>query len=128
MTAFTAEHRKLVIALQAWCAKCGSRKDAAALGALLAAHDLATETWTDDRGTCWNPPTAWAYAQVCANRDALQADNVRLTEERTQWVRRAGILTAALGTIADFDTGNGDVCEIIARRARAALSAPAKGE
>lgn len=30
-------------------------------------------------------------------------------------------LTETLGTIADFAVGNGDVCEIIARRARAAL-------
>jgi hypothetical protein len=33
-------------------------------------------------------------------------------------------LREELLTIADFAVGNGDVCEIIARRARAALKAP----
>lgn len=33
-------------------------------------------------------------------------------------------LRSTLRTIADFAVGNGDVCEIIARRARAALNPP----
>ena len=40
--------------------------------------------------------------------------------ERDQATIRA--LTEALETIASFAPGNGDVCEIIAKRARAALA------
>lgn len=25
-----------------------------------------SETWTDENGTIWSPPTAWAYAKACA--------------------------------------------------------------
>jgi hypothetical protein len=35
----------------------------------------ATETWTDEDGTTWRPPTAWAYAQVCR---VLAAERARV--------------------------------------------------
>lgn len=34
----------------------------------------ATETWLDPvTGIVWRVPTAWAYAQACKARDALEA-------------------------------------------------------
>lgn len=32
-----------------------------------------SETFVDDSGTTWNPPTAWAYHAVCRARDKWQA-------------------------------------------------------
>ncbi|MGE8688581.1 MAG: hypothetical protein ACN6PJ_15665 [Achromobacter sp.] len=34
---------------------------------------IADETYTDENGTVWTRPTAWAYAQVCKARDKWQA-------------------------------------------------------
>lgn len=34
---------------------------------------VADETYTDENGTVWTRPTAWAYAQVCKARDKWQA-------------------------------------------------------
>jgi hypothetical protein len=31
-----------------------------------------SETWTDDSGSTWTPPTAWAYAQVCVAHESLR--------------------------------------------------------
>lgn len=53
---------------------------------------------------------------------------IELYRERAATIRAAaepsnvGALRDALQTIADFAPGNGDVCEIIAKRARAALA------
>ena len=51
---------------------------------------------------------------VQAEREALQA--------------RVTILEDTLQTIAGFAPGNGDVCEIIAKRARAALAPHVEGQ
>lgn len=32
----------------------------------------ADDTYTDEKGTVWERPTAWAYAQVCKARDKWQ--------------------------------------------------------
>lgn len=53
----------------------------------------AREGWTDEHGTTWTPPTAWAYAQACrvmyeakARADAAEA-RVRGLEEALREVR-----------------------------------------
>ncbi|CAO4137207.1 hypothetical protein [Methylorubrum extorquens] len=33
-----------------------------------------SETWTDEGGTVWSPPTAWAYAKACAALHKHRAD------------------------------------------------------
>ena len=52
-------------------------ESASALRECTAALAALSETWTDENGTTWRPPTAWAYAQCCRVRDALQADAAR---------------------------------------------------
>ena len=56
-----------------------------------------SETWTDERGEVWSPPTAWAYAQACkalhatkAERDAARADAERYRQdaERLDYIER----------------------------------------
>jgi hypothetical protein len=32
-----------------------------------------SETWTDENGTVWEPPTAWAYAMACKTMHAQRA-------------------------------------------------------
>lgn len=61
------------------------------------------------------------------------ADQVAVSRRTIAHVERIAALTArvaklehALDTIAGFAPGNGDVCEIIARRARAALAPEAE--
>jgi hypothetical protein len=54
------------------------------------------------------------FADVANNADRVEA-NARL-------IAAAPDLLATLITIADFAVGHGDVCEIIAQRARAALA------
>lgn len=36
----------------------------------------ANETWTDEKGTCWARPTAWAYAQACRALHEKEAELV----------------------------------------------------
>lgn len=47
---------------------------------------------------------------------------VRTMELALYHKRQETRLRYELGTIADFAVGNGDVCEVIARRARAAIA------
>ncbi len=46
----------------------------------------ATETWMDEHGTTWHPPTAWAYAQSCRVRDEARRvrDAERARADRVQ--------------------------------------------
>jgi hypothetical protein len=53
----------------------------------------------------------------CEQNGKLIQDTYQLLKKREEQVRS---LREELHTIADFAVGNGDVCEIIARRARAA--------
>ena len=40
--------------------------------------------WTDDKGTTWRPPTAWAYAQSCRVREELRARVAKLEAALTK--------------------------------------------
>lgn len=53
--------------------------------------DLAKEreAWTDESGTVWNRPTAWAYQQVCR---ALRRSEAELVEARKGMARMEGAL------------------------------------
>lgn len=42
----------------------------------------ATETWTDEAGSTWVPPTAWAYAQICRTAAEQRARAERAEAER----------------------------------------------
>ena len=37
-----------------------------------------SETWTDEHGVTWAPPTAWAYAQSCRVRNELRVRIAKL--------------------------------------------------
>jgi hypothetical protein len=37
----------------------------AAVSIVAALEHIGTNTWTDEHGTVWRQPTAWAYAQTC---------------------------------------------------------------
>lgn len=67
----------------------------------------ATETWTDDTGTCWRPPTAHAYAMACralhferearlaecqrdAERPSLKDGDMRQMEDGLWWAFKDG--------------------------------------
>jgi hypothetical protein len=39
------------------------------------------ETWTDECGTVWTRPTAWAYAQVCRANEAKRKELEALTRQ-----------------------------------------------
>lgn len=40
---------------------------------LAAEIERLSETWVDETGLCWSPPTAWAYAKVCKARSHWRA-------------------------------------------------------
>jgi hypothetical protein len=50
-----------------------------------------SETWTDERGEVWSPPTAWAYAQACKALHAAKAEReaARADAERYRWLRNS---------------------------------------
>lgn len=57
------------------------------------------ETYTDDKGTTWSRPTAWAYYAVCKARDKWQNDAAALREQndlQRQSVQELSCQVAAL--------------------------------
>jgi hypothetical protein len=71
------------------------------------------ETWTDENGTLWSRPTAWAYAQACkalhkhqdeflAGLAGIKVDRERVLHLSTRMVRASGklMMAAAGGTNA----------------------------
>lgn len=46
-----------------------------------AARAELNETWTDENGTVWTRPTAWAYAHACKNRNARAESAERERDE-----------------------------------------------
>lgn len=52
-----------------------------------------SETYIDDTGLSWSPPTAWAYYAVCKARDSHAARAERAEAERDGW--RSVILDVA---------------------------------
>src|SRR5690606_28042866 len=59
--------------------------------AAISAHRVDDDTYTDENGTVWTRPTAWAYAQACKARDkwqakaAQKADDARDAALRHNW-------------------------------------------
>lgn len=50
------------------------------------------DCFTDSNGTCWTPPTAWAYMAACR---ALHMTQDRLTSETVSHAKRVSELLAA---------------------------------
>lgn len=69
------------------------RADKAALTAQLQA---ANETWIDDYGTVWTPPTAEAYARVCKARDKWQRQAELAQAEAAVLLERVSTLYKAI--------------------------------
>lgn len=85
-------------------------------------NDYTPHIWITAEG---NPSIA--KIETCDYDDGL---GERLTDQdqtNARLISAAPEMLEALETIADFAPGNGDVCEIIAKRARAAI-AKATGE
>lgn len=57
---------------------CGNTLDQ--IGALRAEAERLRETWTDESGNVWSPPTAFAYGKACEALNAAKAENERLRE------------------------------------------------
>jgi len=114
MTAFTAEHRKLIEYNLEGC----HEPEDEAIRALLAEHYSGYGT---DSEIEWRQ----IAVQVIAERDALEADNVRLAE-------RVKVLEDAITQLDRCNSHHGSgphcTCSQLAREiiARAALSAPTK--
>lgn len=84
--------------------------------ALAAEVAKLSETWTDERGTTWRPPTAWAYARLCRVRDERDARIAELEAvvgrcERLattfKLIRGDELRTALRGQRADTGRGEG---------------------
>ena len=60
------------------CLHCQLTTERTAREAAEAELELLRETWTDEHGTVWSPPTAFAYAKVCAARDRKEAELERV--------------------------------------------------
>lgn len=92
---------------------------------LRAENERLSETYTDEDGTVWSPPTAWAYFAACR---ALHAKTAALAEAKAEG-RRQGLEEAA--TVVEDrimnDRSEEDAeCERLAERIRSLATAPAE--
>lgn len=80
---------------------------------LRAENERLSETYTDEEGTVWSPPTAWAYFAACR---ALHAKTVALAEAEARG-RRQGLEWQPIETApADYTEMIGmDASGVIAR-------------
>lgn len=70
---------------------------------LRAERDELSETFTDEDGFVWSPPTAWAYAAACK---ALNAKTAELATLRASAERMEAALKAAETRFSDIAAGN----------------------
>jgi hypothetical protein len=79
-----------------------------------AAHEVtrkalaeATETWTDEAGTVWCPPTAWAYAQACRALENAKSQLAAQRERDGRDAERWRFVRKWWGRLCDVYVGDG---------------------
>src|SRR5690606_21395452 len=90
--------------------------------AAISAHRVDDDTYTDENGTVWTRPTAWAYAQACKARDKWQAKAAQKADDARDSLRYA------LETMVEMVEMSGFGRAYAMNVARAALAQQRKGE